>query len=336
LLAKLLLHWHIKHNTRQLPWKNESNPYKIWLSEILLQQTKAEAVIPYYTAFIHKYPTVTALANAKETELFKLWQGLGYYNRCRNLLATAKQIVQDFDGVFPANYQTILSLKGIGPYTASAIASFAFGLPYAVVDGNVYRILARLYADATPIDTTLGKIVFQDKATAQMPPKQAAAFNQAIMDFGATICKPKAALCIACPLQKICKAYQTNTVYNYPVKSKKLLSKTRHFHYLVYDDGANLYLHKRNAKDVWQDLHEFELLESDNETLPNNPNIKHLAAPIILQQQLTHQKIIGYFYITPNKPANTSLLKVNYKQLHKYAVPKLIADFLKQTQYLPS
>jgi A/G-specific adenine glycosylase len=334
LFVKTLLQWHIAQNGRLLPWKNETDPYKIWISEILLQQTKAEAVIPYYLKFTTNFPTVFHLANASEQVVFNMWQGLGYYSRCRNVLATAKYIVHHYNGIFPDTYDAIISLKGIGPYTAAAISSFAFGLPYAVLDGNVFRVLSRVFAIDTPIDTVVGKKFFQQLAQQLLSKNNAASFNQAIMDFGATVCKPKAAICNTCVMHPFCKAYQTKTVYTYPIKTKKISSKTRHFHYLVFDDGKNLYLHKREHKDVWQDLYEFDLQESTSQHLPFNPEKDKLQPPIILSQQLTHQKIIGYFYIVPAFTNQPKLIKVKYNKLHQYPMPKLILDFLRSHQYI--
>jgi A/G-specific adenine glycosylase len=339
LLSKKLLHWHKNINKRELPWKQETDPYKIWLSEILLQQTRAEAVIPYYQKFVAHFPTITHLAIASEQLVFQLWQGLGYYNRCRNLLATAKYISKECMGIFPNGYNKILALKGVGPYTASAIASFGFGLPHAVVDGNVYRILARLLAIDTPIDSTAGKHFFQQQATALLAKRKPALYNQAIMDLGATICKPKQPLCPQCPWQADCKAWATDTVDLYPVKSKKTPVKIRHFHYLVFDDGAHLYIKKRIEKDVWQDLHEFVLQESSDKQLPKIENMNIVESPAIHTQLLTHQRIYGYFYTIYNA-ASTKMIKeyglqkIDYQSLPNFAWPKMIHSFLLQNGYL--
>ena len=221
-----LLQWNSTENNRQMPWKGEKDPYKIWLSEIILQQTRVEQGLAYYNRFIEKFPSIDKLATAPETTVFKLWEGLGYYSRCKNLIATAKHISEELKGKFPDAYMDILNLKGVGPYTASAIASFAYNLPHAVVDGNVMRVLARYFAIDTPIDSTEGKNYFTILANKLLDKNQASFYNQAIMDFGATVCKPQLPLCPTCPLQKECVAYKNNAVQGYPVKEGKLVKKT--------------------------------------------------------------------------------------------------------------
>ncbi len=210
--------WHKEENTRSLPWKNETDPYKIWLSEIILQQTRAEQGLNYYLNFIKNYPTICDLANAIDDDVFRHWQGLGYYNRCKNMLATARFICEQKNGVFPNDYEEILALKGVGAYTAAAIASFAFGLPHAVVDGNVYRVLARYFGIENAIDSTLGKAKFAQIADELLDKKNPAAYNQAIMDLGATVCTPKNPRCEICPLSKNCVALKSDLIYFFPVK----------------------------------------------------------------------------------------------------------------------
>jgi A/G-specific adenine glycosylase len=342
LLAKKLLQWHKSINNRQLPWKEEKDPYKIWLSEILLQQTRAEVVIAYYLKFIKAYPSINSLANAPEEEVFVLWQGLGYYSRCRNLIATARMVVELYNGQFPNNYKDIIALKGIGPYTASAIASFAFDLPYAVLDGNVYRILSRLFASDIPIDSNEGKLFFQQKADELLAKKSPAQYNQAIMDLGATICKPKQMLCPQCPWQKDCTAFANDSVALYPVKSKKLKIKNRFFHYLVFDDGRHLYITKRVQKDIWQDLFQFALIESTSPQLPLPTDWNYLMQmPYTSHQLLTHQKIECNFYHIDTKPSKQiikqfDLQKIEYNNLASFAWPKSINDYLIKKLYLSS
>ena len=198
--SKNILHWHKNINKRLMPWKEEKNPYKIWLSEIILQQTRVQQGLSYYNKFVFKYPTINNLAEATEQEVFKMWEGLGYYTRCKNLIATARFISFELKGIFPTNYDDILKLKGVGPYTAAAIASFAYNLPNAVVDGNVLRILARFFGDHTPIDSTIGKKNYNILAQQLMYKAPPANYNQAIMDFGATVCKPQLPLCVDCIL----------------------------------------------------------------------------------------------------------------------------------------
>lgn len=258
-----LLHWHTHSNTREMPWKGEKDPYKIWLSEIILQQTRVEQGLAYYNKFTQAYPTVFDLAKAKDQTVFKLWEGLGYYNRCRNLLATAREIVKTFDGKFPNDYETLLTLKGVGPYTAAAIASFAFNAPHAVLDGNVYRVIARYQGIDVPTDTTAGKKIFETRAAALLDKKRAGLYNQAIMDFGATVCKPLAPTCNNCPLQKTCVAHATAQVNQLPIKEKQLIKKERRFYYFLLQVQDEIWVTERKHKDIWQGLFEFYLLGAE-------------------------------------------------------------------------
>lgn len=220
LFAQALLQWHRHHNVRAMPWKGEKDPYRIWLSEIMLQQTRVEQGLPYYEKFIAAFPTIRHLAAAPDQQVFKLWEGLGYYSRCRNLLATARYIAHERDGAFPATYNEILALKGVGGYTAAAIASFAYNLPHAVLDGNVYRVLARIHGMDTPTDSAEGKKLFSELAQQQLPKEEPAAYNQAIMDFGATVCKPMPE-CRACFFASHCRAFEEGKQLQLPVKKKK-------------------------------------------------------------------------------------------------------------------
>ncbi|MGL6267505.1 MAG: A/G-specific adenine glycosylase, partial [Chitinophagaceae bacterium] len=215
--------WHKVKNTRQMPWKGEKDPYKIWLSEIILQQTRVEQGWDYYNRFIDAFPSVNDLANAPDQVVFKLWEGLGYYARCRNLLHTARTISTEYKGSFPETYDEIITLKGIGPYTAAAISSFAFGLPYAVVDGNVLRVLSRVFGIQDPIDGKKGKDALTDMAEKLLDKKSPGLYNQAIMDFGAVICKPALPLCDTCPVQRVCVAHKKRLVDKLPVKSQKIV-----------------------------------------------------------------------------------------------------------------
>ncbi len=255
---KHLLEWFAR-NHRPLPWKGERDPYRIWLSEVILQQTRVEQGLPYYQKFVERYPTVRLLADAPEDEVLKLWEGLGYYSRARNLHAAAKSIAQA--GVFPDTYAGIRALKGVGDYTAAAIASFAFNLPHAVLDGNVYRVLARYFGIATPTDTPAAKKQFAALAQELLDPARPGDFNQAIMDFGATCCTPQQPGCAGCPLRSHCLAFQTGKVAGLPVKSKAPDKKKRFFIYLVARFQGDTFVRKRAEKDIWQDLYEFPLLE---------------------------------------------------------------------------
>ena len=304
----ILMHWHKTSNSRQMPWKGEKDPYKIWLSEIILQQTRVEQGWHYYEKFIQQYPTIQQLALAKDDHVFKLWEGLGYYNRCKNLLNTARHITKEYNGKFPEEYNDILDLKGIGPYTAAAISSFAYNKPFAVVDGNVFRVLSRMFCIETPIDSIAGKKVFADIAYQHLDKNEPGFFNQAIMDFGATICKPALPNCSSCPMNKICLAYNQGKVNLLPIKEKLLQKQSRWFTYFLFQHNGTILTRKRTGKDIWQNLDEFYLLETNekpnwsknaiHEWLTTQFNISdgvilHIS-PLIVQQ-LTHQLIKGYF-----------------------------------------
>ena len=254
-----LVSWY-QNNKRDLPWRNTVNPYHIWLSEIILQQTRVLQGQPYYLAFLKVFPTIEDLANAPEDKVLKMWQGLGYYSRARNLHFTAKDIVNNFGGEFPKDYNKVLKLKGIGVYTAAAITSFAFDMPYAVVDGNVIRVLSRVFGVSIPFDTSAGKKEFQYLSQELLIEKEAAIYNQAIMEFGAIQCKPKSPNCSSCPMQDFCVAYTTNSVSELPVKSKKIKVKNRFLHYLMIEQEDNIFLGKRKSG-IWTGLYEFPFLE---------------------------------------------------------------------------
>jgi A/G-specific adenine glycosylase len=346
--TRALTSWHATENYRSLPWKSEKDPYKIWLSEIILQQTRALQGLPYYLNFTQHYPTVTALANAREEDAFRLWQGLGYYNRCKNMLATARIIANDLNGIFPDTYDGLLQLKGIGPYTASAIASFAFGLPTAVVDGNVNRVLSRYFGIDNPIDTTEGKKIFNALATELLDKGGSAAYNQAIMDLGATICTPRKPVCDQCPLQKHCVAYHHQLIDILPVKSKKLVVKKRYFNYFLLVWNGKIWIHKRTGKDIWANLHEPLLIETPEplpaNELPQNELLLSYKLPVnnitssgTGVQRLTHQLIYSQFFTIPltQKPAINieDGIWLTIKDLKKIAFPKTIVSFLEKNLY---
>lgn len=337
-----LMAWYAP-DQRPLPWKHINDPYRIWLSEIILQQTRAEQGLPYYEKFVAQYPTVEDLARASEDEIMKMWEGLGYYSRARNLHAAAKYVAFELAGVFPKTYTDILQLKGVGPYTAAAIASFAYNLPHAVVDGNVYRVLARFFDYPKASDTTAGKKHFAQLAQRLLDKEQAGRYNQAIMDFGATVCTPKLAKCENCPLAEKCQALENGTVYERPLKLKKLQRRTRYFNYLVIQHPEFQIVEKRSAKDIWQNLYQFPLVESDqpledwslvkeHATWPNwlkteNLSLKRKLGP--RKQELTHQRIIASFWeldyqaaTPPDVPENFQLVKPENSR--KFAFPKII------------
>ena len=339
--------WNKTQNNRPMPWKGEPDPYKIWLSEIILQQTRVEQGWHYYNRFVASFPNINLLAKAPEEKVFKLWEGLGYYTRCKNLIATAKFIAKEKQGRFPDSYEEILSLKGIGPYTAAAIASFAFNLPHAVVDGNVFRVLSRFFGIENPIDSNAGKKLFTDLAEALLDKKLPGIYNQAIMDFGAVTCKPKNPLCSTCPLQEKCVALATGKVNILPVKEGKLVKRTRWFYYLVAEHNGKIYVRKRGAKDIWENLNEFILLEEERsmtvaelqatpafKRLVKGNNITIISHSKMYRQQLTHQTINGMFIRVKLK--NALVLpghkEVSFKALGKLPFPKLITGYLVENE----
>lgn len=344
LFTRNLLHWHCTDNTRSLPWKSEKDPYRIWLSEIILQQTRADQGQPYYLRFVDAYPTVHDLAGAEDDAVFRLWQGLGYYNRCRNLLATARYISGSCEGLFPDNYEALLSLKGIGSYTAAAIASFAFGLPHAVVDGNVIRVLARYFAIDTPRDTITGKKIFRQLADALLDKEASAAYNQAIMDLGATICKPAAPACEVCPVQTGCAAAKQGLTALLPVKSRKIQIRKRHFHYVLIFYGGMIWVAQRKDKDIWQQLYQPFLIEH-SAFLGAGEIGQRLPFPVTAipeeagtsSQQLTHQLISTRFFLLypttkPEKGLENGIW-ITIADIKNLAFPKTIVSFLEKNNY---
>jgi A/G-specific adenine glycosylase len=342
LFARKLLHWNSRHNNRQMPWKGELDPYKIWLSEIMLQQTRVEQGLPYFQKFIAAFPTIRHLADAPDQQVFKLWEGLGYYSRCRNLLATARHIAYELDGVFPTSYESILQLKGVGPYTAAAIASFAYNLPFAVLDGNVYRVLARVHGIDTPTDSGAGKTFFAAQAQAQLPKGEAADYNQAIMDFGAVVCKPVPE-CRTCFFKDDCIAFGQGRQLALPVKEKKGKLKERYFFYVVLEWEGKIALHQRQTKDIWQDLYEFLLLETDSPAtwglvaaeLEKAWNIQpadysRIGTRYVVKQRLTHQLVqLSFERIKLKQKAEQPHLQwVPVQALNNYPFPKAIKEFV--------
>jgi A/G-specific adenine glycosylase len=342
--TRLLGNWNRKKNTRKMPWKGEKDPYKIWLSEIILQQTRVEQGLSYYHRFIETFPSIHHLAKAPDNKVFKLWEGLGYYTRCKNLIATARHISGELKGKFPESYAGLRSLKGVGPYTAAAIASFAFQLPYAVVDGNVFRVLSRVFGIKKPVDTTEGKVFFTELANTLIDKKQPGLYNQAIMDFGALVCKPVAPLCNECPFSKFCYAFTKNRIRQLPVKEKRKAMKKRLFYYLVIEHGNEWLISQRTGKDIWRQLFEFPMIETKKtinpELLPGlaakkyrfrKKSIEIISLSPVLKQKLSHQLIKARFiYCRINqKPHNTAPFKwVHKKHLSRYAFPKIINDYL--------
>ena len=320
MFAIILLEW-FRENGRELPWRQTRDPYAIWLSEIILQQTQVKQGWDYWERFMRRWPTVEALAEATEDEVLREWQGLGYYSRARHLHYAAKQIVAL--GHFPDTIEEIKQLKGVGDYTAAAIGSIAFGLPAAVVDGNVYRVLSRHFGIDTPINTTEGKKTFTALAQSLLPPQEASAYNQAIMDFGAIQCTPQSPRCIACPLVETCSAFREGRVGELPVKQKTLKVKERHLTYIYVRCEGETAIHRRGPGDIWQGLWEPWLVEQvPVGALLIRQGVKHV---------LTHRTIYADFYLLEvgEKPAlPPDYIWIKETELDRYAVPRLIEILL--------
>jgi len=338
--------WNRLQNNRQMPWKGEKDPYKIWLSEIILQQTRVEQGLHYYEKFIKTFPNIHQLAGAADSVVFKLWEGLGYYTRCRNLLITARYISKELNGKFPDTYEEILKLKGVGGYTAAAISSFAYNLPYAVIDGNVFRVLARIFGIDESTDTNQGKKIFSKMAGELLDKKQPGVYNQAMMDFGAVVCKPLAPLCTACVFKKLCFAYQHDKVSVLPAKAKKTRIRNRWLTYLIITHRDKVLIRERTASDIWRHLYEFILVETKKKENPNTIIQTALKQKIlkpttykikerspVLTQQLSHQLITGQFIeieLLKKIPAPDNGIWVKKTALVNYPFPRFINQYLKQ------
>ncbi|HEA29362.1 MAG TPA: A/G-specific adenine glycosylase [Leeuwenhoekiella sp.] len=355
-LTNSLISWYLI-NKRDLPWRNTTDPYQIWLSEIILQQTRVEQGMPYYKRFVDKYPDVQALAEAPEDEVLKLWQGLGYYSRARNLHATAKKVSTELDGKFPDTYKALKTLKGVGDYTASAIASICFGEPAAVVDGNVYRVLSRLFGIETPINTGAGQREFKALAQELIHEEEPALFNQAIMEFGAIQCKPKNPYCLHCSFNDKCVALKENKIDQLPVKKGKVKIRNRYFNYLVFiiEDNFTV-LQQRKGKGIWRGLFEFPLLESEielkeadfwTEARKNDftdqkltDYISEISAeevnlynPEPILHKLSHQKLYVKFWIIRTRNPLAHIDRIAKEKLQDYAVPRVIDRFIERFDF---
>ena len=348
-LAAALLTWYPRHH-RDLPWRHTRDPYAIWLSEVILQQTRVAQGLPYYETFLAAYSTVQALAAAPEAEVLRYWQGLGYYSRARNMHHTAQQVVNDHNGRFPTTYAGLLQLRGVGPYTAAAIASFAFDEAVAVLDGNVYRVLARIFGLHSDIAAPNSRKEFQALADQHIPAATPADFNQAIMEFGALQCTPAKPDCLFCPLQQQCWAFQHGQVALLPVKSKAKASRTRYFHYFVLRHGEQTYLRERREKDIWQGLYDFALAETTVPELPPAELLRHLNAlgasldtsqaaepSATYRHVLSHQKLEARFHplaLAQPLPAATlrdlGLRAYSAAEIEALPKPKLIDNYCNQ------
>ncbi len=341
--TQTLLAWYAEYK-REFEWRSSNDPYRIWLSEIILQQTRTSQGAPYYNRFIKTFPTVYDLAKAPEEKVLKLWQGLGYYSRARNLHSTAQQVVKEFQGVFPSSFKDLIKLKGIGDYTASAIASICFRLPHAVVDGNVYRFLSRFFGIDTPIHSAGAQKEFKERATQLMDINDPGTFNQALMELGSLICSPKAPQCSICPFQKSCYSFLHEAQFNYPVKIKKYKIKKRFFNYLILkDENQTIAFQQRIEKGIWFKLFEFPLIETERDITTykqlNNQfyfkerfnSISKKAflwnkEPII--HKLSHQTLYIRFWIFP-QVANI-MQGVLIKDIQDYPVPVVLQNFIRE------
>lgn len=342
--SAVLIDWYSR-NKRDLPWRDTKDPYCIWISEIILQQTRVVQGYDYYQRFIQRFPDAESLAFADQEEVLKYWQGLGYYSRARNLHEAAKIIMNDFGGLFPRDYKDILSLKGIGEYTAAAIASFVWNQPYPVVDGNVFRVLSRLFAIDTPIDTGGGKKQIAELAQSLMDPKHAGLHNQAIMEFGALQCVPQNPDCEKCPFVDSCLGYVSGNVMQFPVKRNKIKTRNRYFNYFFITYKGDTYLQRRSGKDIWEGLFEFPLIETeglkDFEALQTTESFKALfdmtGQPVFsiekagVKHVLSHQVLYVTFYkveIQSENKALTNYLRIPISSIDDYPVSRLIHSYL--------
>ena len=340
-----LINWY-NHQKRDLPWRHTQDPYKIWLSEIILQQTRVSQGMPYYLKFIEQYPNVHDLAAANEQEVLRLWQGLGYYSRARNLHSCAKMVVESYGGKFPDNFDELLNLKGIGRYTAAAIASAAFNQPNAVVDGNVYRVLSRVFGIYDDISDSKTQRVFEKLANELIPENHPGEYNQAIMDFGAIQCTPKSPACAICPFSHNCYAYNNGEIETLPVKTKKVKVKKLYFHYLIFEHQDDFLMHKRGPKDIWQGLYQFHLIESENRiseedtlnALKGKSGIEVIDISEEVKHVLTHRQILARFFRLRVNELNTfvdiqkelNLLPYNLAEVQDLPKPILIQNYLKK------
>ncbi len=348
-INKPLISWYLQH-ARKLPWRETKDPYRIWLSEIILQQTRVDQGMDYYLSFVNTYPNIGFLSQASEAEVLKLWQGLGYYSRARNLHFTAKYIQNELNGQFPENYDLLVKLKGVGPYTAAAIASFAFALPHAVVDGNVARVLSRIFDVEIPVNSTQGAKIINELADTCLDRGQPDTYNQAIMELGAMVCTPLSPGCEQCPLQSQCAAFARGTQTERPVKIKKAKQKLRYIHYAVLENEGCIIFRKREQKDIWQGLNDFYTEEGSSqidprlmaeeietrlegihiETLPGNAEYR-------TTHHLTHQRIEAQFWRFKYKGSvakKSIYFEVAKNRIDTVAVPRLVHKYLEHMQWL--
>ena len=343
-ISTLVIDWYSREK-RDLPWRGTQDPYKIWLSEIILQQTRVAQGLPYYLAFLENFPTVYALANASEKAVLRAWQGLGYYSRARNLHKTAKIVAFERQGKFPDNSKDLLLLPGVGSYTAAAIASIAFEEDVPVLDGNVFRVLARLFGLDHDISQQTNKKYFLEKLHKMLPQKQASAFNQGMMELGALICTPKNPSCPSCPISVYCYALSTKEQLSFPVKSNKIKIKQRLFHYLVFEFDGRFALSQRKTSDIWQGLYEFLLFEGEGFDWRSQVDETEVAGYSVSQEfrhVLTHQRINARFYHFQLRSEESLVLlskkygltEYSMKQIVTLPKSKLILKYLEASDFL--
>ena len=328
----VLIKWY-NLNKRNLPWRNTVDPYKIWISEIILQQTRVEQGLPYYNKFILNFPNIIKLSQAKEDKVLKLWQGLGYYSRARNLHFTSKYITDKLNGEFPKNYDGLIKLKGVGKYTASAISSFAYNEKKAVLDGNVFRVLSRYFGVFDPIDSTLGLKLFEEISFKNLPIKNIDTYNQSIMEFGALQCKPASPNCELCPLNFNCWAFLNNKISSLPVKNKKIIKKERFFNFIVLANEKFVFIEKRIKNDIWKNLYQFPLFEdSDLNFKPAKDLVKNgvLLKKTKIKHILTHQRLnVVFWHYNVNKlEKNKKYKTIEIKKIDQYPVPKIVENYI--------
>ena len=336
--SRILIDW-FEENHRALPWRDTTDPYRIWVSEVILQQTRVVQGIRYYHDFLEHFPTVVQLARAKEDEVLKVWQGLGYYSRARNMHAAAQTVERDYNGIFPSRYEDIRQLKGVGDYTAAAVASIAFGLPYPAVDGNVLRFVARYAGIFENITTPATRRIVTEWCSAHIPADQPGAFNQAMMEMGATVCLPTNPTCDQCPFKNQCYAFQNHQVESLPIRLKKVNIRERYFHYLVFRSNHQTLLHQRKASDIWKGLFEFPLHETTEEQFDcadylTKNNIVCSSSPLLLWKKkhiLTHQHIYASFYLVDvdelsHFTGEEQIVSLN--DLKSFAIPRVIEEFV--------
>ncbi len=339
--GQILVKW-AKENFRELPWKEDNDPYKIWISEIILQQTRISQGLPYYLKFVKKYPDVFALAKAPENEVLKLWEGLGYYSRARNLHHTSKVIAFEFNGRFPNTYEELLKLKGIGPYTAAAIASFAFGKSHPVVDGNVLRLISRYFGIENSIDEGQTKKYIEAICESAIRDQDPAIFNQAIMDFGSQICSPKKSKCENCVFQSNCVAFDKQMVSTLPKRTKKIRKRERYFLFVIEHKDGKVIIEKRIAEDIWKGLYQFPLIETTKVNFDSNGlkeiidqkyDVEIETISQSITNVLTHQTIRVKFVFTKNFKIGKGQKRIKTASIYKYAFPRVITRFLDELSW---